>query len=362
LAPAAALLGLALAAALGACAARKPAVPEYPFPSASRADFAVTAQGLVPLSPGALAPAGEALPSPLAPRAAALSATPEGGPRGGGLVAAINRFGLAFVLPSVDGSAFKVGNLALAEAAGQSMVGLWPRGLGYLLQLGRDPFTDGLPPRSDFSPELLALDREGKARALPRLGKAGEDLFALFPGPKGLWYAEFREENALGAKLRYATLTSPEAPASAAELRRDLFEAALAPRPLDTAPFALRRAIGGLGIPSLLVRARGAGGGDGYWLSGGDKDEATEAYAWLSADEEAAVVVLASGKAAYARASALKLLDAAPPSAGAVVTGVAALLWDAATGLPVEGLALVSWEEGPFPSVSRAGLSVIPLR
>jgi len=394
-------LALLAALALPGCGGRKDAAatqpPEYPWQASVQGDFLASRDGLVPLSAAGGAAGGaasgaasgaagtEAVASPLALRAAALSAPAPGG----FILAALNRYGLGFVEPSPDGAAYKVRSLSLPEMGGQQVAGLWPRDArsdSFLLELSRDPFTAGLPPRSDFSPELLVIDRKGAATTLPRLGEEGEDLFALLPGPSGRWYAEFRAEAPLGARLRYASLASPENRKSAADLRRDLFEAALAPRSLASGPMALREAVSALGLAAgqgLLIRAKDGAGADAYWLSSGALEDAAEAYAWLSADGDEAVVALRSGAAAWASSGsggAAKAFAVRPALPGAEVSGIAALFAShgagtgaagagaagmagvaGAAGSPAGGLAVVSWESGTFPSVSAAGISVLPL-
>ena len=389
-----ALAALVLAAlALAGCGGRRAAAatqatqpPEYPWQAAVQGDFLASRDGLVPLAAagsGAAGaePANEAVASALALRAAALSA-----PASGGFVlAAINRYGLGYVEPSPDGAAYKVRSRNLPEMGGQQVAGLWPRDArdsGFLLELSRDPFTEGLPPRSDFSPELLVIEGDGAASTLPRLGEEGEDLFALLPGPSGRWYAEFRAEAPLGARLRYASLASPENRKSATELRRDLFEAALAPRALASGPMALRQAVSALGLAAgqgLLIRAKDSSGTDAYWLSSGALEDAAEAYAWLSADGDRAVVALRSGAAAWASGTsggAARAFTVRPALPGAELSGIAAIFRaggaGAATAAPGAagsgaagpanaGLAVVSWESGTFPLVSAAGISVVPL-
>jgi hypothetical protein len=381
-------LALLAALALPGCGGRKAAAatqpPEYPWQATVQGDFLASRDGLVPLSAAGGAAGGaagnEAVASPLALRAAALSAPAPGG----FILAALNRYGLGYVEPSPDGAAYKVRSLGLPEMGGQQVAGLWPRDArsdSFLLELSRDPFTAGLPPRSDFSPELLVIDGKGAATTLPRLGEEGEDLFALLPGPSGRWYAEFRAEAPLGARLRYVSLASPENRTSAADLRRDLFEAALAPRSLASGPMALREAVSALGLAAgqgLLIRAKDGAGGDAYWLSSGALEDATEAYAWLSADGDEAVVALRSGAAAWASSGAggaAKAFAVRPALPGAEVSGIAALFAPhgagaapagaagaaGAAGSPAGGLAVVSWESGTFPSVSAAGISVLPL-
>ena len=382
-----AALALLAALALSGCGGRKAAAatqpPEYPWQATIQGDFLAGSDGLVPLSAAASGDAGgatgvEAVASPLALRAAALSA-----PASGGFVlAALNRYGLGYVEPSPDGAAYRVRSESRPEMGGQQVAGLWPRDArsgSFLLELSRDPFTAGLPPRSDFSPELLLVGKDGAVSTLPRLGEEGEDLFALLPGPSGRWYAEFRAEAPLGARLRYASLTSPENRKSATDLRRDLFEAALAPRDLASGPMALREAVSALGLAAgqgLLVRAKDNAGADSYWLSSGALEDAAEAYAWLSADGDGAVVVLRSGAAAWASGvsgGAAKAFTVRPAISGAEVSGIAAIFaarggagaapagMTGAAGSPAGGLAVVSWESGTFPSVSAAGISVLPL-
>ena len=378
---AAASLGLCLCLAaftafagllLSACGRPKQAVEKYPFSTEARTDFIVGAGGLSVLDRKAPLPAGPALPSPLAPRAACLASLEA---KGGPALAVLNRLGLAFIVPDAAGRAFLVRNLPLQELAGQSAAALWPhstlQGEGFLLELFHDPFTQNTEPRNPFAPELLAVARDGGVRRIDRLGKPDEDLFALFPGPGGKWYAEFRAENALGAVLRYAVLASPDAigaggagaEAAQSPIRRDLFEAALAPRPLSAAPEALRRAAGALGVnldgaTQLLIHAFGADGTDGYWLSGGLPENAAEAYAWLSGDTRRAVLLLRSGRGSFVRdASPAKDFSLEPPMAGAEFTAATAL----GTAPGEKGFLVAAWELGAFPLVSAAGVTTAPL-
>jgi hypothetical protein len=366
----------AVALALSGCGGRKAAAatqpPEYPWQAAEQGDFLAGTEGLVPLSTACYGAArgaagSEGVASPLALRAAALSAPPSGGL----VLAALNRYGLGYVESSPDGAAYKVRSLGLPEMGGQQVAGLWPRDArsgSFLLELSRDPFTAGLPPRSDFSPELLLVGKDGAVSTLPRLGEEGEDLFALLPGPSGRWYAELRAEAPLGARLRYVSLASPENRKSATDLRRDLFEAALAPRSLASGPLALRQAVSALGLAAgqgLLIRAKDSAGADTYWLSSGALEDAAEAYAWLSADGDEAAVVLRSGKAAWASGESgggARAFAVRPAVPGAEMSGIAALFPSRGAGGSVgAGLAVVSWESGTFPMVSAAGISVLPL-
>lgn len=382
-----ALAGLAvlaglLALSLSSCG-RKPAEPaappEFPFPSASLTHFVLGPAGLSLMPPGTELGPGASLQAPFAPRTAALAVNPA---RPGLIMAALNRYGLGLIELKADLSAFKVTNRPLAETASQSVAALWPRRAsqgaasddGFLLELYRDPFVIGALPRSDTAPELLSLAPDGSAKVLDRLGKPDEELFSLFPGPKGLWYAELRSEKELGARIRYVSLASPEggeaAGQAAKELKRGLFEASLAPRPLSLAPSVLRRSAEAFGS-AVLVHARGADGSDAFWLSGGKPEEAREAFAWISEDEESAVVLDRSGHGAFvARSSGLvALFSLAPPLPDAVFTSVAAVFSPPAAGeggdakgLPQPaGVLAAAWEKGVFPCVSASGLSVAAL-
>jgi hypothetical protein len=364
----AAFLGLALlgASTLVACAPKaEPAKTAFPFAVSATQDFALGPEGFLALAAGTSPAPSAGQPSSLALRVAALSADASSKR----IVAALNRFGVGVLETSPDGRNYRLLNTALADFAVQSVAGLWPRGPGsaaredaFLLELFRDPFVEGSLARNDENPELLTLSAKGEAQRLPRLGEPGEDLFALFPGPGGRWYAELRTEKVLGAKLRYVSLAAPEEKSGSRELSRELFETSLAPRPLALAPTSLRTALAFLGAGPFLVHARDQNGGEGFWLTGGKAEEASEIFAWLGAGEEACVVLDPSGRGAFvapggvggARDFSLKA-----PLSGARFSTLAALLppsSEAGVGLVAAG-----WEDGVFPMVTASGLVVAPL-
>jgi hypothetical protein len=235
-------------------------------------------------------------------------------------------------------------------------------------------------PQSDTAPELISISANGDATVLDRIGRPEEELFALFPGPRGLWYAELRTEGPLGAKLRYLSIPSPEEAsasmskgasnsAGATELRRDLFEANLAPLPLSLAPAALRRTVEAYGIPAL-VHARGESGSDGYWLSAGSTDEANEISAWISAGEEGVIALDRSGHGIFlaSQTGGLFRFTLPPPFPDAKFTSVVSLPAQALgkaskPGSPAAPACILaaSWETGSFPAVDQSGLIITSL-
>lgn len=301
------------------------------------------------------------LQASLAPRVAALSGL---GPKSSIILAALNRRGLGLVEVAPDRSAFKVRTIPRPEFAGQTVAALWPRGSSWLLELYRDPFVRPGQARSDQDPELATIYPTGELTVLPRLGQRGEDLFALFPGPRSRWYAEFRIEGALGSRLRYASLDSPEPGPDGkvqglGELRKDLFEASLAPRPLSAAPATLRRAAQAIVSGPILVRALGEDGRDGFWLSSGAAEDAAEAWAWLGLGEDSALVILRSGLGAWATKDGLSSFQLSSALAGAEYGPVVGLF--AAPGGPGRTVLASAWTLGQFPEVSASGLSLLAL-
>lgn len=355
--------GLAIGG-LASCGRGKPEVqapPEFPLILEGQTNLILGGEGLAVLSKDGLVVPSSGLVASQAPRVAALASK---GPRDSVLIAALNRYGLAMVEASPDRTAFKLRNIPRPEFAGRSVAALWSRGPSWLLELYRDPFVTPIQPRSDQDPELLAIDGEAGLRVLPRMGRPGEDLFALYPGPRGRWYAEFRTEQKLGARLRYASLASPvPGPDGRIEglqdLRRDLFEASLAPRPLSAAPSALRRAAGALETGPILVHALGEDGQDGFWLSSGPAEDAREASAWIGSGEDSALILLRSGEGAWAGKDGVKTFRIAPAISGAEYGPVAGLF--PAEGKSGKTIVAAAWIQGQFPGVSASGLSLLAL-
>lgn len=351
-------------AVLGSCAPRKAPVqvpPEFPFILDAQVDLVLGAEGLVRLDRVQVPGLANEVQASLAPRVASLSSLDSGPPL---VLAALNRYGLALLQLSPDHGAFKLRNLPRPEFANRSVASLWPRNSSWLLELYRDPFVLPSQARSDQDPELLTLAPSGELRILPRLGGPGEDLFALFPGTKGRWFAEFRIEQSLGAKLRYASLGSPEPgsdgrPVALADLRKDLFEASLAPRPLSAAASTLRRAAQAIEAGPILIHALGAGGSDAFWLSSGRAEDAREASAWLGLGEDSALVVLRSGLGAWATKDGVRTFSLGPRLAGAEYGPVTGIF--TGEGQARKVVVAAAWTLGQFPGVTASGLSLLAL-
>ena len=334
----------------------------YPYSANTRAYFDLGPSGLAPRS---AAPRSAAQPAvmtappvaALAPRVAAIAA--KSGASDSSLAAiALNRFGYALLEASPDNASYRLSSFPLSEASYLSAADLWPRKKGFLLELYRDPFAAAAPARPTAAgQELFSIDEAGAASPLPRLGREGEELFALLPAGER-WYAELRAETKEGARLRYLRLDSPDLgqkKGAMCEIGRGDFERALTPRAIRGAPESLRSAAAALAPGALLVRARGGADAEGYWLSGGPLADAREASAWVSDDGSSALVVERAGEVAYVSGGSCRRFSIAAPAKGAALTAAAVL------SLGTRRLALIAWESGSFPSIEASGLIVLPL-
>jgi hypothetical protein len=327
-----------------------------PSSAAPRSTATLTTATLTTAQPAASAPSAPPVAA-LAPRVAAIAA--KSGASGSSLAAiALNRYGYALLEASPDNASYRLSSFPLSEASYLSMADLWPRKNGFLLELYRDPFAAAAPARpAAAGQELFSIDEAGAASPLPRLGREGEELFALLPAG-GRWYAELRAETNEGARLRYLRLDAPDlgqGKGAMCDIGRGDFERALEPRAIGGAPESLRSAAAALAPGALLVRARGGADAEGYWLSGGPLADAREASAWVSDDGKSALVVERAGEAAYVEAGVCRRLSISAPAKGAALTASAVL------SLGTRRLALVAWESGRFPSIEASGLIVLPL-
>jgi hypothetical protein len=375
-----ALAALAAALALSACSRRpepaESAPSPYPYAAGIAHVFVATGGGLVPLAFGASA---EALTGPPAPASRAHNASILGADLSR-IVAAVNGYGVAIVLPSPDGRAFNIGNLG-APFGGLTTGGIWPFDGGFLVQLYRDPFSEYPPvPGGSASVEGASLYRvgpEGAISELPLGGPQGYDLFALFPTESKSWVAAFRKEAAGQAVTRFMRLGPPGASAEGGrEISRAEFEAAIAPEPLSAAPGAsgeaLRRACatlagaapgsgtgpgasapergaapGAAAVPPVLARLRDARGLDRWY--GVASAETREISAWAMADGRVLALDRSGELAAAGSAGEVGRLRIAAPVEGAVFVALAS----------AGGLVAAAWEAGSFPEISAAGLVVL---
>ncbi|HET7838845.1 MAG TPA: hypothetical protein VFL04_03735, partial [Rectinemataceae bacterium] len=156
---------------------------------------------------------------------------------------AVNRVGISLIEPTADGSSFTLANRPAPEHFAQrTAAGAWPRGEGFLVHLYHDPFAPAGEGASASS-ALLALDRNGTARLLTEPGSEGEggraqasQLFAIYPGRDGDWFAQLRTEDSDRVEGRYLRISAPDAPERReTEISRSQFERSLQPQLLSQA-------------------------------------------------------------------------------------------------------------------------------
>ncbi|MDA8426880.1 MAG: hypothetical protein M0Z80_12160, partial [Treponema sp.] len=345
----------------GACGRR--AAPPYPYSAAAPRIFVATSDGLAVLPPKADALSLAKLNglAALVPDASVSTAN------GKAILVAVNRVGPVFVEPDADCRNYRLKAFpSPATFARLTAGGAWPHDGGFLVQLYRDPFS--FPAASGSSAgsplgTLLSVGETGSIQVLASSGLVSESplgfgLFALYPASQGGWLAELRRDDSNRVETRYLSAASPEDPAPR-RLSRSAFEAKLEPRPLAEAAGprgeALRHAIaalsaseGGASWNSALIRARGADGGDVYYLDGGSIDEARAMFAWFL-DDGRVMVLEQGGEAAVSDSSGRSVtLAFVPPLPDAAFTSLAVC----------RDLAAASWTSGIFPDLRAAGLVV----
>jgi hypothetical protein len=363
----AAAAALAALAALSGCAARRPAAvaAAYPYGSSEARVFYATAEGLTETPPREAPELASR-----APNASVLSSD------GRTMAAAINGWGVARIeaapagAPAAPGGgAYRiVGSPRPSDFAGLTAAGAWPLAGGFLVQLFRDPFSDGAPPASHLRPPptipaarvLFIGGDDGAVSPLePIPAEPGYELFAFLPSG-GRWFAELRRDGPDRVDLEFLSLADPLAPPRAgsrdgiAKIMRADFEAALKPRSLadlgESRGAALRSALASLGRGPWLVRLRTSAGEDGWYLSAGKPDEAMAVFAWAEPGRTAALR-FDGWLAASDDGGRIGLIQLAVPVPGAVFTSLAA----------AGDLAAASWEAGEFPYLSSAGLVIAPV-
>jgi hypothetical protein len=409
----AAIAATAAVAALSlvGCARRAPEAPkiDYPYLADSSRTFYASASGLSDLPPrdGAPGAADEGSPSARAPNASVLSSD------GVTIVAAINGWGLARIesstggrggaAPTADGrasaeaaaGAAATGAEAAARVAyriegrplpslftGLTAAGAWPLSGGFLVQLFRDPFahlaSPSADPRSEALGGRLVFLPAGDGDALSPEPFAAEtaggyELFALLPSG-GRWFAALRKEKDERVEQKFLSLDDPLAgvgragtsgvglPAEKPDvmaavvvgIKRAQFEEMLKPKALASLGGGegerLRTAVRILGKGPWLVRLRTSKGGDGWYLSSGDAEEASPLYAWSG--PTGTLALRSDGWLSLAsEGSASKLVSLGEPLPGAVYTALAS----------ADGIVAAAWETGEFPNIVSAGLVVAPL-
>ncbi len=355
---AAALAAAALATALFSCAARPAAKDGFTFRTDAPVVLVATSSGLRAPRPGQLPIelAGAVAPAALAPNADVVSANANMA------LVAVNRIGIALLVPSADGSSFTLANRPAPEHfARRTAAAAWPRGEGFLVHLYRDPFaaeggTEAL------SSALLALDGHGTARLVlgPGAGDTGStgapafQLFALFPVPDGTWLAQLRRDGASKVEQRYLRSTVPGGPGSQdSDIGRGEFERSLEPRPiaqaarLGSGAAALAPTLALAAGGSYLARVRSDRGSDSWFFAGDRAEEAPGATAWISG-EGSVIAITASGRGASSRDGAPVAFSLEPPVKGASFVAITA----------VGRFAVASWDAGDFPFVSCSGVVV----
>ncbi len=372
---------LVLALGLGACARKGPGSAAaaggrggtaYPYSAAAPRVFYATAEGLSELAPRELFAdaSGEA---PLASRAPNASVLSSDGLR---IVAAVNGWGVARIETAAGSTgagakgelAYRIAGTPLGAAfAGLTTGGAWPLSGGFLIQLFHDPFSEDPMPASHLEPpgprtgsRLVFFDAaKGEARTpnpLPQGLDPGYELFAFLPSG-GRWFAELRKDAAERVDLKFLAIADPlSSAASAGELGRAQFEAALQPKALSglagEAGASLRSALKALGAGPWLVRLRAGSGADAWYLSGGRPEEAAPIFAWAEAGGGKTLALRSDGWLAYSDSGGKTSLEALPaPAPGAAFTALAA----------AGGLAAAAWESGDFPYAASAGLVIAPL-
>lgn len=306
---------------------------------------------LEPLPPGEGLPYGDAAALPFAVQTAAAALASDDG---SGLVAAINRVGLARFEP---GSGLAPDGPRPEPAfERRSVAGFVAAGDGLALLLYRHPyFEDGGEPGLGGA-VLHAAGSEAATSALRDFAARNADLFALFPISEGRYYYQTRRAEGEKTYSGYGLFDAASGRVKA--LDRASFEAGLAMEALDKAPSGLRVAAAIL-PGQLFISARIEGGGLRSYLRG-KVDEAAPAMAVVGA--YGTLALAEDGQAGYAASDAagvpaLKLDFAA---ALAELAGFAKPnpLWRFREPALLEGYAACVWEEGAFPLVARSGLVI----
>jgi len=295
-------------------------------------------------------------------------------PSGSAILAVLEGFGTARLELSEDGKGYKLVNREEGGFFGLAVGGAWPAKDGFVIQLFHNPFEEGpaiAGPRLFLltDSELRGLDTASFASTPVSSKRPDEELFALFPDPRGgrgRWFAQLRSSGTTTVTSRYVSLESLLG--TAKELGRAAFEASLAPRPFAQAPASLRQTVEALGVGAALVRARDSDGGDIYYAKGRLTEEAREIFLWSGS--WGVLALEPSGRGSFRHGAAKEIgegsarldTDAAPelflidsPGEGAVFRSIVCL--------PSSGafLAAAAWERGAFPETSGAGLVVFPL-
>jgi len=358
---AALLLALLAATAQGGCARRQPPAPAvvYPYSSQVRRTFFATDSGLSELTFQGEAEAE--MPASQAPHASVLSSD------GRVILVAVNGWGVERVELSPDGSSYRLADSPQPGFNGLTAGGAWPLAGGFLVQLYRDPFLEraaapGAASGAAPSPaRLFYMDAAGLLSLpspFPPGLEAGFEPFAILPAG-GSWFAELRKDGAERVSLKFFALDSPLGSSlSAREIRRADFESALSPLPLSALAggegASLRTALGALGRGPWLARLRSGAGEDRWYLSSGRPEEAQNVYAWSlggPAGGERSLVLTGDGRLAAADALKASVTELEAPAPGAQFTALAASATSAAA----------AWEAGTFPSISSAGVMILPL-
>jgi hypothetical protein len=262
-----------------------------------------------------------------------------------------------------------VGTPLPAAFSGLTTGGIWPIGGGFLVQLFHDPFSEDPVPPSHLSPagpasasRLVFFDaKSGVATApdpLPVGLDPGYELFALLPAD-GRWFAELRKDASERVDLKFLALSDPLSPAGAAsagEMGRAEFEAALQPKALSAlagdAGASLRSALKAFGAGPWLVRLRASSGTDSWYISGGRPEEAMSIFAWAPSGAGTVLALRSDGWLACSDAQGKTSLASLPlPVPGSAFTALAA----------AGDLVAASWESGDFPYFSSAGLLIASL-
>jgi hypothetical protein len=285
----------------------------------------------------------------VAPAAAAIAAID-----GNSAVIAVNRGGLTRVRVEPGLRRYRLDRIGSGdEFSGRSVGGLFLREKRIFCLLYRDPVFESARPRDPPS-LLLSMDLTADPMRLDPydlgLGAEGRDLFALFPMPGEHWILQLRKEVSEGVESAFRSFD----PVTGGHkvLERSEFERELTPRPLSSAPEALRRAallLAPAGCPVVVSASLEDGSRAAYSFGDGRSEDTVELRGAVTG--AGAVLVAWNAVAASAREGSESAFRLPVPMEGAVYRDA----------VPLEGAVLALWEVGIFPNIEESGAVLLPL-
>lgn len=330
--------------------ARNPAPPieeEYSGSYSEGAVFIVRNGCLEPLGSSPI-PEWEGLPASVAPDAAAVVA-----PDGRSAFVAVNRGGLTKVVIDPAARRYRLEKVGAAEEfPGRSVGGLFRRGGDVFCLLYRDSLFETEAPR-DSPALLLYLNTAEQAPVLKpydlNLGEESKDLFALFPLTDGSWMLQLRRDVPRGVESEFRSF-NPEAGALN-PLDRSTFERNLTPRPMASAPAALRGAallLAPEGCPVVVSASLADGSRSAFTFGDGKPEDSVELRGAVT--EAGTALVSWNAVGAVVRNDTERAFRLPLPVEGAVYRDI----------VPLEGAVLALWEVGVFPNVEESGAVLFP--